>query len=133
MDTYHRHNKYWEIELRGGMVMYRWGRRGSEPDFQYDGHGKSESATDKALLTAERALQKKLREGYRHVSAAGDASVGQQLQPQPQPQPQPLPLNQAQALTLTLILTLTLTRWGSSSPPRSVRRSTTCAQAPTAG
>ena len=81
MDTYNRHNKYWEVKYsqRDGMVMYRWGRRGSERDSFYDGHGKSESATDKALLTAERALQKKLREGYRHVSALGDASVGQQL------------------------------------------------------
>ena len=85
MDTYHGHDKYWEVELRSGMVTYRWGRKNTA------GQSKAESASDKVLLTAERALQKKLKEGYRHVSAAGDASVGQQLQPNPDPNSSPNP------------------------------------------
>jgi predicted DNA-binding WGR domain protein len=73
LDKFKGHDKYWEVQLSKGTLTYRWGRRGTA------GQSKTESASDKALLAAEKLLDQKLREGYRSVTADDAASTGQVL------------------------------------------------------
>ena len=73
VDRQHDHDKFWEVELKSGTITYRWGRRGTV------GQSKSEDASDKALQAASKLLDKKLKNGYRDVSAADADLVGQLL------------------------------------------------------